>query len=71
MGDMADDQLDSDMDLTFDFDWRSTTPKFGVKDKGPGKCPRCGAKTQLRPSKNGMFYGCSKYPDCKGSRDFE
>ena len=65
MGDMADD-------VVAGIDWSaSTTPKFGVKTKGPGKCPRCGAKTVLRPSKNGMFYGCTKYPDCKGSRDFE
>src|SRR5580698_827448 len=37
-------------------------------------CPRCGATMILRTAKKGphrgnQFYGCSKYPLCKGTRD--
>ena len=28
-------------------------------------CPRCGAPMFLRNGKNGSFWGCSNYPDCK------
>jgi len=34
-------------------------------ESGPA-CPRCGAATRKRSSKNGAFWGCSQYPDCKG-----
>lgn len=30
------------------------------------KCPECGSKMYLRKGKFGEFYGCSKYPKCKG-----
>lgn len=34
-------------------------------------CPDCGAMMKLRTNRqNGnKFWGCSKYPDCKGTRD--
>lgn len=32
------------------------------------KCPRCGAAMVLRNGSYGAFYGCSKYPACKGTR---
>jgi len=32
------------------------------------KCPKCGSKMVLKNSKTGTFYGCSKFPKCKGSR---
>lgn len=31
-------------------------------------CPRCGAKMVLRSGRYGKFYGCSRYPYCKGTR---
>jgi len=31
------------------------------------KCPECGAEMILRKSKYGMFYGCSRFPLCKGT----
>lgn len=34
---------------------------------GPEPCPECSARTVLRRSKMGRFYGCEKYPDCKGT----
>ena len=29
-------------------------------------CPKCGAEMKQRNGKNGPFWGCSNYPDCKG-----
>ena len=33
-------------------------------------CPRCGAKMVLRNGRYGQFYGCSKFPQCKGTRNY-
>ena len=33
--------------------------------KSSVKCPRCGAPMFLRNGKNGAFWGCSNYPNCK------
>lgn len=30
-------------------------------------CPDCGGKLELKMSKYGLFYGCPKWPECKGS----
>lgn len=37
------------------------------------KCPDCGSKMYERTNRtNGdKFWGCSKYPDCRGTRDSE
>lgn len=37
-----------------------------VPQEGPA-CPLCGAATHPRRGKNGAFWSCSQYPDCKGS----
>jgi DNA topoisomerase-1 len=44
-----------------------------VKEKVYGKepCPQCGEKMILRNGKFGDFYGCSKYPKCRGMRNSE
>lgn len=34
--------------------------------QGP-PCPQCGANTRLRNGKNGAFWSCARYPDCKGT----
>jgi superfamily I DNA and/or RNA helicase len=31
------------------------------------KCPKCGSRMHLRTGRYGKFYGCSKYPYCKGT----
>jgi ssDNA-binding Zn-finger/Zn-ribbon topoisomerase 1 len=31
-------------------------------------CPKCGSKMMRRSGKYGAFYGCSRYPYCKGTR---
>ena len=28
-------------------------------------CPICGAKLIIKRGKNGSFYGCENFPDCK------
>jgi len=32
-------------------------------------CPDCGGLLVLRRSKRGTFYGCAKYPACRGKRE--
>ena len=36
---------------------------------GLGECPKCGKLTIKRTGKFGVFYGCSGFPKCKGSRE--
>ena len=40
------------------------------KSKKPanGGCPKCGASMARRSGKYGNFYGCSRFPYCKGTR---
>lgn len=38
--------------------------------QGP-PCPECGAPMRQRPGKNGPFWSCSRYPDCKGTQPIE
>lgn len=38
-------------------------PKSAVKSSV--KCPLCGGFMVPRTGKNGVFWGCSNYPDCK------
>ena len=40
-----------------------------VKPSGPGNCPICGNVTIQKNGRFGDFYGCSKFPKCKGNRD--
>lgn len=35
------------------------------------KCPKCGAPMVVRQSKRGPFYGCAKYPKCRGTMSKE
>ncbi|MCK1050164.1 DNA topoisomerase III [Pseudomonas aeruginosa] len=37
---------------------------------GPA-CPQCGAATRQRTGKSGLFWSCSRYPDCKGTLPVE
>jgi DNA topoisomerase-1 len=34
-------------------------------------CPKCGSTLLKRIGKNGLFFGCSKYPDCDYTQDVE
>lgn len=33
------------------------------------KCPECNGKMVSRTGQYGTFWGCAKYPDCRGTRD--
>ena len=39
----------------------------GAKEKPGPACPECGSKTRVRESRYGRFYGCVRYPDCRGT----
>lgn len=32
------------------------------------KCPRCDSEMLLREGPYGMFWGCSSFPECNGTR---
>ncbi|MDE5729186.1 MAG: topoisomerase DNA-binding C4 zinc finger domain-containing protein [Clostridia bacterium] len=36
-----------------------------------GICPRCGGSLILRNGKYSLFYGCSNYPHCKFTKNYE
>lgn len=65
-------QLIIDKFLATQSQWISTmvsqyaTQSFDIKMAETPKCPTCGAATKTLKGKNGIFYGCSHYPDCKG-----
>lgn len=42
----------------------ATTAKFADLE-GVFKCPKCGSVLVKRKGKNGEFWGCSNYPECK------
>ena len=43
----------------------------GIKEEDKPACPNCSIKMIVRNNKDGdLFWGCSKFPDCKGTRIF-
>ena len=40
----------------------------GPIEFGTQPCPRCNSKMALRSGRYGKFYGCTKFPYCKGVR---
>lgn len=38
---------------------------FLGNDEDKRKCPKCGGKIVLKSSRNGCFFGCNNYPECK------
>ena len=45
--------------------YKGTTLSIKVPE-GP-KCPLCNAKTSQRKGSSGVFWACSRYPECKGT----
>jgi ssDNA-binding Zn-finger/Zn-ribbon topoisomerase 1 len=71
MGDMADWVNEQMLDPDFgELDFTDySEPKR--KPVGPGKCPVCRGPTHfVKDNEFGPFYGCNKYPKCKGSRNY-
>jgi restriction system protein len=43
-------------------------PELLVAIAPPPSCPRCSSAMVQRQSKHGQFWGCSRYPGCRGTR---
>ncbi len=41
------------------------------EDEPIALCPECEAPMQLRRSRRGLFLGCSRYPECKGTMNLD
>ena len=46
----------------------STSTSGSSRTSGGSTCPKCGGKMVRRSGKYGSFYGCSRYPYCKGTK---
>ena len=46
---------------------KSKPSSKGKSAKSGVKCPECGAPMVLRQGKNGAFWGCSRYPECRAT----
>jgi hypothetical protein len=44
------------------------TPPRVPTTSGTPTCPRCGSPMRRRSGRYGQFWGCSRYPGCKGTR---
>lgn len=45
------------------------TPPRQTVTSGTPTCPRCGSSMRRRSGRYGQFWGCSRYPRCKGTRN--
>jgi Topoisomerase IA len=45
--------------------------QLDIKPAQSPACPLCGAGMRKKMSKNGTFWSCSKYPDCKGTLNID
>jgi ssDNA-binding Zn-finger/Zn-ribbon topoisomerase 1 len=74
MGDAADMVLDQMFDEElFDLrqDYYLCHSSRRRRVYGSGNCPNCSKPTVLRVSKtNNKFYGCSDFPNCRGTREY-
>jgi four helix bundle suffix protein len=43
--------------------------RLAARNAAVPECPQCGKPMRRRNSKKGEFWGCTAYPDCRGSRD--
>lgn len=46
----------------------TTSPRQKANANVSPNCPRCGSKMRRRTGRYGRFWGCSRYPSCKGTR---
>lgn len=52
-------------------EFRDNNQLVPVKSISDYPCPRCGAPMKRRKGANGIFAGCSNYPECRGTRPVE
>ena len=76
MASIGRDELDGGLGFSLNPPSRrgDTTSVTDVALEVPG-CPRCGARMELRSARSGrnaggQFWGCSDFPDCRGTRDY-
>ncbi|UCF88857.1 MAG: type I DNA topoisomerase [bacterium] len=57
--------------FTSDFE-RTSDGKFHLTkgEERPEKCPECDGPMTVKQGPTGPFLGCTRYPDCKGTRPF-
>jgi predicted RNA-binding Zn-ribbon protein involved in translation (DUF1610 family) len=58
----------------FIFDTQLINVKPDPKEQSSPHCPKCGSQMILRTAKRGdggQFWGCSKYPECRGIVNFQ
>jgi len=48
---------------------RMTAARIAARDADGPACPDCGKPMRKRQSRKGEFWGCTAYPDCRGSQD--
>ena len=48
---------------------RPRAPKIADQAPAPLACPRCGGSLLRRRGRHGAFFGCSRYPSCRYTRD--
>lgn len=48
---------------------RMTQARIASRDADAPPCPECGKPMRKRSSRKGDFWGCTAYPECRGSRD--
>ncbi len=48
---------------------KAASPAPVVRTPGTPPCPRCGGPMRRRSGRYGQFWGCLKYPVCKGTRN--
>lgn len=63
-----------DITLTVDITKNEAAVVNGSENENPNKpqnvkCPDCGGEMISRKGQYGTFWGCKKYPDCRGTRD--
>lgn len=46
----------------------TSTPPRVTATSGTPTCPRCGSSMRRRSGRYGQFWGCSRYPRCKGTQ---
>ncbi len=51
--------------------YKSKTKTQKAKIFSKNKCPSCGSEMVLRHGRHGEFYGCSRFPYCRGTRPYD
>jgi|GEM_PF-260722 len=61
------DAISSRVSIEYDRSRRSAIDS--ERRDGQPRCPKCGAQMALRSGPYGQFYGCTRYPSCRGKLD--